>query len=130
MFAAGSGSKNSIEWYNYVSDICLWFLEAASSLCCQLLNRVCLEPETCGPLMCGDDLFDVLCRPIRQFLSTKKSFNDYLRSNQNVLAEDSLINLANLFAAMASNDIGYQFLTRTPATPNSYDIDMKSIDFS
>ncbi|CAF1577401.1 unnamed protein product [Adineta ricciae] len=100
MFAAGSG-------------------KAASSLCCQLLNRVCLEPQTCGPLMCSDDLFDVLCRPIRQFLSTKKSFNDYLRSNQNVLAENSLINLANLFAAMASNDIGYQFLTRTPTTTNS-----------
>ncbi|UJR27576.1 hypothetical protein I4U23_008857 [Adineta vaga] len=90
----------------------------ASSLCCQLLKRLCLESDTCGSLMCSDDLFETLYRPIKQYLSTKKSFNDYLRSNQNTFAENSLISLADLFAAMASNDVGYQYLIRTSATSN------------
>jgi hypothetical protein len=69
--------------------------------------------------MCSDDLFDTILKPIKQFLSSKKSFNDYLRSNMNILVESSLIRLADLFAAMASNDVGYQYLIRTPTTSNS-----------
>ncbi|CAF1415924.1 unnamed protein product [Adineta steineri] len=91
---------------------------AASTLCCQLLKRLCLEPDTCGPLMCSDELFDILFRPIKQFHAARKSFNDYLRSNANTFAENSLISLADLFAAMASNDVGYQYLIRTPSSSN------------
>jgi hypothetical protein len=97
----------------------LFNIEAASSLCCQLLKRLCLEPDTCSQLMCSDDLFDTLVKPIKQFLNSKKMFNDYLRSNINVIAERGLIRLADVFAAIASNDIGYQYLIRTPATPNT-----------
>lgn len=96
-------------------------LEAASSSCCQLLKRVCLESNTCGPLMCNDDLFEILVRPLKQFLGAKKMFNDYVRSNTNIVSERGLIRLAELFAAMASNDIGYQHLIRTPAAANTYE---------
>jgi hypothetical protein len=69
--------------------------------------------------MCSDDLFDILVKPIKQFLGSKKMFNDYLRSNTNLIAERGLIRLAELFAAIASNDIGYQYLIRTSTTPNT-----------
>jgi hypothetical protein len=62
--------------------------------------------------MCSDDLFDILVK-------SKKMFNDYLRSNTNLIAERGLIRLAELFAAIASNDIGYQYLIRTSTTPNT-----------
>jgi len=97
----------------------LFHIEAASSLCCQLLKRVCLESDTCGPLMCSDDLFDTLVKPLRQFIGSKKMFNDYIRSNINIIGERGLIRLADLFAAMASNDIGYQYLIRTPSAQNT-----------
>ncbi|CAF1205961.1 unnamed protein product [Rotaria sordida] len=90
----------------------------ASSLCCQLFKRLCLESDTCGPLMCSDDLFDTLVKPIKQFLGSKKMFNDYLRSNNNIVHEYGLIGLADLLAAMASNDIGYQYLIRASTTSN------------
>ena len=69
--------------------------------------------------MCSDDLFDILVKPIKQFLGSKKMFNDNLRSNHNLIAERGLIRLANLFSAIASNDIGYQYLIRSPATANT-----------
>jgi len=69
--------------------------------------------------MCSDDLFDILVKPIKQFLGSKKMFNDYLRSNTNLIAERGLIRLAELFAAIASNDTGYQYLIRTSTTPNT-----------
>ena len=65
--------------------------------------------------MCNDDLFEILVRPLKQFLGAKKMFNDHVRSNTNIVSERGLIRLAELFAAMASNDIGYQHLIRTPA---------------
>lgn len=68
--------------------------------------------------MCSDDLFDILVKPIKQFLGSKKMFNDYLRSNINVIPERGLIRLADIFAAIASNDIGYQYLIRIPTTSN------------
>jgi hypothetical protein len=46
-------------------------------------------------------------------------FNDYIRSNINNVGERGLIRLADLLAAMASNDIGYQYLIRAPTTPNT-----------
>lgn len=109
MFAAGSGRK----------EHGVHSLGTASSLCCDLLKRLCLEPDICGPLMCTDELFDLLCRPIKQYLATKRSFNDYLKSNLNSFSESSLISLADLFAAMASNDVGYQYLLRTPPAMSS-----------
>ncbi|CAF3793816.1 unnamed protein product [Rotaria sp. Silwood1] len=93
--------------------------KAASSLCCQLFKRLCLESDTCGQLMCSDDLFETLFKPIKQYLASKKLFNDYLRSNNNTVHECGLIGLADLLAAMASNDIGYQYLIRAPTTPNT-----------
>ncbi|CAF3059373.1 unnamed protein product [Rotaria sp. Silwood2] len=92
--------------------------KAASSLCCQLFKRLCFESDTCGPLMCSDDLFDILVKPIKQYLGTKKNFNDYLRSNNNIVHECGLIGLADLLAVMASNDIGYQYLIRASTTSN------------
>ena len=83
------------------------------------MKRLCLESDTCGLLMCSDDLFDTLVKPIKQFLNSKKMFNDYLRSNFNTITERGLICLADVFAAMASNDIGYQYLIRTPTTANA-----------
>ncbi len=117
MFTGNSGSKEFIS--KQKKDFLLFVIEAASSLCCQLLKRLCLESDTCGPLMCSDDVFDTLVKPIKQFLGSKKMFNDYLRSNINVIAERGLIRLAELFSAMASNDIGYQYLIRIPTTQNT-----------
>jgi hypothetical protein len=82
------------------------------------LKRLCLESDTCGPLMCSDDLFDTFVKPLKQFLGSKKNFIDYLRSNINIIAENGLIRLADLFAAMASNDIGYQYLIRSSTAVN------------
>ena len=84
-----------------------------------MFKRLCLESDTCGPLMCSDDLLDTLIKPIKQYLGSKKMFNDYLRSNANAAHEHSLIGVADVLAAMASNDIGYQYLIRTPTTPNT-----------
>jgi hypothetical protein len=117
MFTGNSGSKEFIS--KQKKDFLLFVIEAASSLCCQLLKRLCLESDTCGPLMCSDDVFDTLVKPIKQFLGSKKMFNDYLRSNINIIAERGLIRLAELFSAMASNDIGYQYLIRIPTTQNT-----------
>ncbi|CAM4756822.1 unnamed protein product [Rotaria magnacalcarata] len=112
----------------YVKDILRVFIQimfvansrkAASSLCCQLFKRLCLESDTCGPLMCSDDLFDILVKPIKQYIGSKKIFNDYLRSNGNIVSECGLISLADLLAAMASNDTGYQYLIRAPTTSNT-----------
>lgn len=94
-------------------------IEEASLLCCQLLKRLCLEPDTCSSLICTDDLFEILVKPIKQFLNSKKMFNDNLRSNTNTVAERGLIRLADIFAAIASTDAGYQYLIRTPSTPSS-----------
>ncbi len=118
MFTGNSGSKEFISKQKKKIFL-LFIIEAASSLCCQLLKRLCLESDTCGPLMCSDDVFDTLVKPIKQFLGSKKMFNDYLRSNINVIAERGLIRLAELFSAMASNDIGYQYLIRIPTTQNT-----------
>ncbi len=112
--------KTFLKKESFLLFFVLFYIEAASSLCCQLLKRLCLESDTCGPLMCSDDLFDTLVKPIKQFLGSKKMFNDYLRSNNNIIAERGLIRLAELFSAMASNDIGYQYLIRAPTTQNSY----------
>lgn len=96
-----------------------FYIEAASFLCCQLFKRLCLESETCGPLMCSDDLFDTLVKPVKQYLASKKMFNDFIRSNSNSVSEYGLICLADLLAAMASNDTGYQYLIKNPATSTS-----------
>ena len=69
--------------------------------------------------MCNDDLFEILVRPLKQFLGSKKMFNDYIRSNNNVVSERGLIRLAEVFATMASNDVGYQYLIRAPAAANT-----------
>ncbi len=83
------------------------------------MKRLCLEAETCGQVVCSDDLFDTLVKPIKQFLSSKKMFHDYLRSSVGAVGERGLIRLADLFAAMASNDLGYQYLVRAPTAPNT-----------
>ncbi len=111
--------KNNVILLNKNFLFFLFNIEAASSLCCQLLKRLCLESDTCGPLMCSDDLFDTLFKPIKQFINSKKMFNDYLRSNINVISERGLIRVADVFAAIASNDVGYQYLIRTPTTSNT-----------
>lgn len=97
----------------------MFTIEVASALCCQLFKRLCLEPDTCGPLICSDDLFEILVKPIKQYIASKKVFNEYLRSNGNIVPEFGLIGLADLLAATASNDVGYQYLIRVPTTSNT-----------
>ena len=69
--------------------------------------------------MCNDELLEILIKPIKQFIATKKTYHDYIRSNSNAVSERGLIRLADVFSAFASNDVGYQYLIRLPPTPNS-----------
>ena len=68
--------------------------------------------------MYNDDTFALLVKPMKQFLGSKKMFNDYVRSHVHVVGERNLRHLAELFAAMASNDTGYQYLIRAASSNN------------
>jgi hypothetical protein len=99
----------------------MYDLDAASSLCCQLLKKVCLESTTCGSLMCTDDLLEILLKPLKYMLTSKKTSNDAIKSHIYLPNEQGLIRLAEVLAAMASNDTGYQYLIRTSTTTtNTY----------
>ena len=113
---SGSNEILSHSYSSIETQINEFILESPPTLCCQLLKRISLESNTCAPLMCNDELFEVLLKPFRQFLSSKKMFNDYVRSNTNLVSERNLIRLAELLSTMASNDVGYQYLIRSSAT--------------
>ncbi|CAF1183731.1 unnamed protein product, partial [Didymodactylos carnosus] len=87
------------------------FEKSPSSLCCSVLKRLCMESDTCQMYICTDDLFEYLLRPIKQFLSSKKVFMEYMQT-QAITSENGLLKLAELFSAIASNDYGYHYLLR------------------
>lgn len=119
MLGDHTGSKHC--YYHFAFPLIRSILvESPSHLCCHSLKRIALEPNTCAPLMCNDELFEILLKPLRQFLSSKKMFNDYLRSNNASISERNLIRLAELFSAMTSIDVGYQYFIRSSSAANSY----------